>query len=131
MNTLLTLLPGASVTYYGEEIGMENTCAYFVDGNHDQGVKCAVDQTLDFGDAFVRSPMQWNNETNAGFSTAEKTWLFVNDNYKELNVDVQTSRKQSHIEIYRHLLAIRKHEAITDGQFHIEILGEHSFAFRR
>lgn len=37
-----------------------------------------------------RSPMQWSYEPNAGFSSAEKTWLPVHPDYKDANVEVKS-----------------------------------------
>lgn len=36
----------------------------------------------------MRTPMQWNSEKHAGFTNGDKPWLPVNENYKEINVEV-------------------------------------------
>lgn len=132
MNTLVTMLPGTSVTYYGEEIGMSDSCAKFVNPDHNiPAVKCDPAVTSHSSD-WVRSPMQWDDSKNGGFSSADETWLPVNDNYKTVNVKAQQGNEKSHLEIYKSLMKLRKNEAILNGdKFEIKALGVNSFAFKR
>jgi alpha-glucosidase len=76
--------------------------------------------------------MQWNNDTNAGFSTHTETWLPVASNYKELNVKAQEGKEKSHLEIYKRLMLLRKHNALKFSEkFGIKTLGTNSFGFTR
>ena len=74
-NVLLLTLPGTAVTYYGEEIGMTD-------------VVVPLKSNKDFRDP-QRSPMQWSENKNAGFTSAAKAWLPVAKNFKTVNVEVQ------------------------------------------
>lgn len=132
MNTLVTMLPGTSVTYYGEEIGMYDSCAKFEDDDHNQpAVRCLPNITRHQSD-WVRSPMQWDDTDNAGFSTNDNPWIPVALNFKEINVKAQTGDDKSHLEIHRQLLKLRKNEAILESEnFEIKALGQYSFAFTR
>lgn len=38
---------------------------------------------------FQRTPMQWSNESNAGFSNGSRTWLPVSPRYQLVNVEVR------------------------------------------
>lgn len=85
-------------------------------------------------DTWVRSPMQWNKDKNAGFTKDDKPWIPVAKNYVNINVDVQKGIDKSHLEIHRQLLKMRKHNAIMESDAHsmeIKALGENSFAFKR
>lgn len=132
LNTLVTMLPGTSVTYYGEEIGMMDSCAKFETENHNiPAVACdaAVENQQS---EWARSPMQWDETANAGFTKVEKPWIPVAANYKTLNVKAQENKAGSHLEIHRQLLKLRKNKAITDSdKFEIKVLSENSFAFKR
>ncbi len=104
-------LPGLIFIYYGEEIGMEN----------------AVLPPEVMHDAYYhsrdpeRTPMQWSPAANAGFSTAEKTWLPVAGNYQTCNVEFEANDPNSFYNLYRTLIALRnKHAALRYG--HIQIL---------
>jgi maltose alpha-D-glucosyltransferase / alpha-amylase len=57
-NSLLFTAPGSPIIYYGDEIGMGDNI-YLPDRNG------------------VRTPMQWSNEPNAGFSTAQPDMLYA------------------------------------------------------
>ncbi|XP_049306796.1 maltase A2 isoform X3 [Bactrocera dorsalis] len=95
MTMIIHALPGTSVTYYGEEIGMP-------DGEID-----CDDDSCDFRDP-ERTPMQWNGSKNAGFSTGNSTWLPVNTNYKYLNVKVQRGVARSSLQIFKGMTALKK-----------------------
>ncbi|CAO1364477.1 unnamed protein product [Diamesa serratosioi] len=131
MNTMVTMLPGTSVTYYGEEIGMSNSCAYFEGEDHNQGFACAPNDDRGFQDHWVRSPFQWDDTVNGGFSTAPKTWLPVALNYKEVNLKAQMANESSHYNVFKKLIALRKNKAIMEGKFVIKTLTSNSFAFKR
>ena len=80
----------------------------------------------------ARTPMQWNNEINAGFSTA-KPWLKVNPNYTEINVQAALNEPDSVFFHYQKLIKLRKEQPImTYGQY-IPLLEDHPdiFAYLR
>lgn len=57
----------------------------------------------------ARVPMQWSNKKSAGFSTNEKTWMRVNDFYKEgINVADEEKDPESILQFYRKMLTFRK-----------------------
>ncbi len=60
----------------------------------------------------ARTPMQWSDEPNAGFSTA-KPWFFVNDNYTEINVRAQEDDPDSLLNFYRALIKFRKEQPVA------------------
>ena len=68
----------------------------------------------------ARTPMQWNDSHNAGFSEADP-WLPVNPNYKLINVHEQAERQDSVFNFYRQLIALRKdpdyRETLVWGEF--------------
>ncbi|KAJ7422037.1 Neutral and basic amino acid transport protein rBAT [Pitangus sulphuratus] len=91
MNMLLLTLPGTPVTYYGEEIGMENIAS----------------ENVTFPE---KSPMQWNGKANAGFTEGNSSWLPVNSNYESVNVEIQRSWSNSTLNLYRELTQLRNNE---------------------
>ena len=71
------------------------------------GCNCGPENYVDCSRDPARTPMQWSNEKNAGFSNATSTWLPVNKNYPELNYDDQLKEGNSHAWIFSNLSAIR------------------------
>lgn len=63
----------------------------------------------------ARTPMQWNDSTNAGFSTAKKTWLPVAENYEQNNVKAQESEENSHLKVFQQLISMREHPTLKYG----------------
>ena len=55
----------------------------------------------------ARTPVQWNNSENAGFTTG-KPWFYVNENYKDINVEAQENDKNSVLNFYRKVIQLRK-----------------------
>ncbi len=81
----------------------------------------------------ARSPMQWNDGANAGFSTA-KPWMRVNDDWKECNVAAQEGDPASLLSFWRDLLAWRKEreDLLVYGSFRdIDPADERVFAYIR
>jgi alpha-glucosidase len=67
MNILLTLLPGTSVTYYGEEIGMiDNTDITYEEGVDPWGCNYPPEEFSIRTRDFERTPFQWDSTVNAG-----------------------------------------------------------------
>lgn len=131
--TLYFMLRGLPFIYQGQEIGMENITVSSIDEVDDIS---AIDQyhvARDAGyseqDAMkilnrfsrdnARTPMQWNDQANAGF-TASVPWLKVNPNYTKINAASQINDENSLFTYYKKLISLRKNpeykETITYGE---------------
>ena len=105
------LLPGVAVTYNGEEIGMVNTEVSWEDTVDPAGLNCGPDHFTEEGCSRdpERTPMQWNTNSQAGFTNASRAWLPVNPNYREgVNVRDQTASSDSHLGVYTALTDLRR-----------------------
>ena len=103
--SLLFAFPGAPVIRYGEELGM--------------GDDLSLKERLS-----VRTPMQWSDEKNAGFSTAQKPFRPVisagNYSYQKVNVEKQEKDPRSLLHFIKQLVKIRKdHPELGLGTFEI------------
>ncbi|CAH1983525.1 unnamed protein product [Acanthoscelides obtectus] len=106
-NALTAFLPGVMVTYNGEEIGMTDGHVTCEEGQDPVAKKDCSTYNATSRD-FERTPMQWDDSKNAGFTVNEKPWLPVADNYKELNVKKEKASPTSHLSIYKSLIQFRK-----------------------
>jgi alpha-glucosidase len=101
--------------YYGEELGMQNN-----DPKRKEDVKDPQGITGwpgEIGRDGERTPMQWNDAKNAGFSNA-KPWLPVPPTYKTHNVAAESKDPNSILSVYRQLLAMRHNEpALLNGTY--------------
>jgi alpha-glucosidase len=126
LNLALTLtLKGTPFLYNGEEIGMTDYMLTEIDqvkdtmgswyyhaivtdmGVHpDEAMQRTAEMTRDKN----RTPMQWSNNPNGGFSPAGvETWLPMNPNYANgINVKDQLHNPDSLLNYYKHLLRVRK-----------------------
>jgi alpha-glucosidase len=113
--TLLTPR-GVALMYYGEEIGMENN-----DPKSKDDVRDPIGRTgwpREKGRDGERTPMQWNADTNAGFSTARTTWLPAAPSYKTRNVAAESQEPTSMLNYYKALIRLRRtNPAMRDGDF--------------
>ncbi|MBW4442495.1 MAG: maltose alpha-D-glucosyltransferase [Plectolyngbya sp. WJT66-NPBG17] len=107
LNSLLLALPGTPVLYYGDEIGMGDN-VYVGDRNG------------------VRTPMQWSDDRNAGFSRANPQKLYLplivdsEYNYTTVNIEAQRSNPNSLLNAMRRLIATRKRfQAFGRGEFQL------------
>jgi alpha-glucosidase len=121
---LLLTLRGTPVIYNGEEIGMTDLILErFEQLRDNQAVNLyhlAISDGISPAEAMrmaaritrdrCRTPMQWANAPNAGFSPpGVQTWLPVNPNYAQgINVAEQDADPRSMLNFYRRLLAVRK-----------------------
>src|SRR5271155_2764919 len=108
LNSLLLSFPGTPILYYGDEIGMGDNI-YLGDRNG------------------VRTPMQWNADRNAGFSTATPARLYspvIMDpvlGYEAVNVEAQQGDPSSLLSWMRNMIALRKLFSVF-GRGNIEFL---------
>jgi alpha-glucosidase len=115
MASLYLTLRGSPIMYYGEEIGMENN-----DPVRKEDVKDPIGRVgwpQEKGRDGERTPMQWNDGANAGF-TRGTPWLPVPPSYKTVNVASELKDPSSILQVYRRLLALRHHNrALLDGDY--------------
>jgi len=113
----LLLTPRCSaLLYYGQEIGMENNDPKLREDVRDPIGR--VGWPREKGRDGERTPMQWNGDTNAGFSTARTTWLPVAPGYRARNAAAETRDPGSLLNFYKALIHLRKTEAaLQSGDF--------------
>ncbi|XP_030035811.1 maltase A1 isoform X1 [Manduca sexta] len=132
INMLVLLLPGVAVTYMGEEIGLVDGYVSWEDTVDPAG--CNTNDPINYVQSSrdpERTPFQWNAEKNAGFSTADKTWLPVADGYETLNVEVQMAVERSHLKVYQFLAKLRQEKAFRYGRYESVAMNQDVFVFRR
>ena len=127
LGTVSVLLRGIPFIYQGQEIGMQNAKWNSIDEYDDISTKDQYKAALAAGLSKeqalaacgrmsrdnARTPMQWSDEANAGFTTA-KPWLKVNENYKAINVAAQEKDPSSVLNYYRRLVALRKSDEFRE-----------------
>ena len=103
-------LPGIPYIYYGEEIGMRGSKP----------------------DENIRTPMQWNTNIYAGFSTSTP-WQSMNSNYPSYNVATMSVDTNSLLNHYKKLISIRNsNDAMKTGTYQNILTGDSSvYAFTR
>lgn len=134
LGTVSLLLRGIPFIYQGQEIGMQNVSFGRIEEyddistidqyhiareaglSHEEALSVCEKMSRDN----ARTPVQWNGEEHAGFTTGTP-WLKVNPNYKKINVADQEKDENSVLHYYRKLVAARKSDAyrevFTYGEF--------------
>ncbi len=117
-NMLLLTLRGTPTTYYGEEIGLENVPIPF-ELMQDPPALNQPEIADVVGRDSVRTPMQWDNSSNAGFTAAGVTpWLPLAEDYPQRNVARQEQEPTSMLKFYRALTSLRRAEpALSVGDY--------------
>lgn len=125
---LLLTLRGTPTIYYGEEIGMTDVPIPPHEVQDPQGLNMP-DKNLSRDPA--RTPMQWNGDANAGFSST-RPWLRLGMAYKRVNVAKQENDPYSHLALYRRLIQLRQSElSLTCGNY-LPVYSDHqAMAFIR
>lgn len=113
--SILLTTRSVALMYYGQEIGMVTTSPKtLADVKDPAGIRGWPKYKGRDGE---RTPMQWNTGKNAGFSTADKTWLPIPPSYKTVNVQVESTQPDSLLNWYKHLIELRAtNPALRSGQ---------------
>ena len=125
MAAMYILQQGTPFVYQGQEIGMtnlklEDVSMYCdVQARNNAAIlskllpkKKVLEMINDSCRDNARTPVQWSDEKNAGFSPATP-WFYVNPNYREVNVRAQENDPDSLLNFYRELLRFRKENPIV------------------
>lgn len=121
------MLRGTPFIYQGQEIGMENCIMDNINEFDDISTygqyEMALKEGLNQRDALklvnkrsrdnARTPFQWNNDNNCGF-TDSKPWIKINNNYKVINAKSQIDNPNSVFSFYKELISIRKNSIYSD-----------------
>ena len=116
--TLLFMARDSALMYYGDEIEMPTT-----EPTSKEQVRDPIGITgwpREKGRDGERTPMQWNADNSAGFSTNPTTWLPVAANYKQVNVQAQSNDPGSMLNWYKKLIALRRtNPIIRSGEMNV------------
>jgi len=108
-------LPGTPILYYGEEIGMQNN-----NPKRKEDVKDPIGRLgwpKEKGRDGERTPMQWNDSPNAGFTTGIP-WLPIPTSYRTHNVATEKKDPNSILNFYRQVIALHKtNPALLNGDW--------------
>jgi len=130
-NIALQTLPDIAVTYYGEEIGMVDQWIPFNKTVDPAGLNAGEDHYTEYSRDPARTPMQWTNGKNAGFSNGNNTWLPVADNYKTLNVRAQQRAQKSHLKLFKKLTKYRKRKILAEGDLDMKLINDNLLVYKR
>ena len=124
--TCIHMMQGTPYVYQGEELGMTNCPFNTLENFRDLESINAFHELTEQGKMTeeemmaaigykgrdnARTPMQWDDSANAGFSDASATpWIMVNPNYTKINAKDQISREDSVFKYYQKLIKLR-HES--------------------
>ena len=129
--TILHGMEGTPYVYQGEELGMTNVRFESIEQYQDIEIRNMYRERLEKGYAEkdimesiyakgrdnARTPMQWDDTENAGFTTGTP-WLGVNPNYTEINARSQLHDENSVFHYYKKLIQLRKENSIfVEGDF--------------
>ncbi|EOO41784.1 alpha,alpha-phosphotrehalase [Bacillus mycoides] len=133
LSTAMHMLQGTPYIYQGEEIGMTNPKFESIEQYRDVESLNIYDIKLEEGlskEDIIgilkqksrdnsRTPMQWNEEMNSGFTTSTP-WISVAENFTEINVEKALEDKESVFYHYKKLIELRKtYDVITEGKYAI------------
>lgn len=144
--TLYFLMQGTPFVYQGQEIGMTNVQFPSIEDYNDVAIKNLYkfeiengkphDEVMEIiwktGRDNSRTPMQWSNDFNAGFTTG-KPWMKVNQNFRYINVDLALEDPKSIYHYYKKLIHLRKtNKVLVYGSYDL-ILEKHDqiYAYTR
>ncbi|XP_030387442.1 maltase A3 [Scaptodrosophila lebanonensis] len=131
MNMLQMFMPGVSITYMGEELGMTDLDISWEDTRDPAACNSNSSIYEQFTRDPGRTPFQWSSEANAGFSSTSNTWLPINPNYVTVNVETEAASDSSHLSIYKQLSQLRKSKTLQYGSVSYASIGDNVLAIKR
>ena len=79
----------------------------------------------------ARTPMQWSNKLNGGFSKGTP-WLKSTSNFNKINVEDELKDKNSILNFYKLMISVRqKSKALINGDFEVVDISKYVFKFNR
>ncbi|EDW00816.1 maltase A3 [Drosophila grimshawi] len=131
MNMLQMFLPGVSITYQGEELGMTDLDISWEDTRDPAACNSNPEIYEQFTRDPARTPFHWSSELNAGFSTSSKTWLPINPNYVSVNVATESAADSSHLKLYKQLVQLRQLKTLQYGATRYAAINDNVLAIKR
>ena len=147
LQTFLLTMRGTPYFFQGEEIGMTNVNFNSIEEYRDVNTLNRYEFVRKSGGDLeqflenekpvardnVRTPMQWDNSTHAGF-TSGQPWIGLNPNYnKGINVQAQEEDTESVLQYFRRMVDLRKtHLPLVYGNYQLQLEeNEEVYAYTR
>ena len=140
------LQKGTPFIYQGQELGMTNVKFECIDeykdistiNSYNERIESGVSEEEALKEVWAvsrdnsRTPMQWDNSKNAGF-TDGIPWIKVNENYKEINVEKEERDENSVLNFYKKLIKLKKsNKTLIYGKYNLILEDdENIFAYAR
>lgn len=137
---------GTPFIYQGQEIGMTNVKFNDISEyddirsineynqliNQGKSEKNALEYIWNTSRDNTRTPMQWDDSLNAGFSKSNP-WIYVNPNYRYINVKEQLEDSDSILNFYKKMIKVRKsNECLIYGKYNLILEADTNiFAYER
>ena len=146
LGTCLHMMQGTPYVYQGEELGMTNMCFTDISQTDDIEEKniykdLVIDEPVYTHEEMMkiismkgrdnaRTPMQWDDSANGGFTTATP-WFASNPNYVSINAASQVNDPESIFSYYKNLIKLRReNDIIVYGRYDVlELEDENLFIF--
>lgn len=146
LGAMYFFMQGTPYIYQGQEIGMTNVHFQTIEEYDDVATKNLYHTKREAGESHEkimnviwassrdnsRTPMQWNGEDNAGFTTGTP-WIGINPNHKEINVEQQKQDEHSVYHFYKKMIQLKKNnEIFTYGVYDlVDEENEQVYAYTR
>lgn len=131
MNMIIHSLPGATVTYQGEEIGMTDVRISWEESKDPAACNAGEELYAEKSRDPCRTPFQWDDSTLAGFTNGSTTWLPVGPNYRAVNVKVENGLEKSHLKVYKAMMKLRESKTFQHGSVKASAVNETVLAIVR
>ncbi len=123
---LLLTLRGTPFIYYGDELGMRDVDIPPEQYQDPQGINLGISRDPE------RTPMQWDDSAQAGFSASAATWLPLAPDYVRVNVAAEQHDAHSMLTLYKRLIDLRQgDDALALGDYQALDAPDGVYAYQR